>query len=316
MDQRQSEIQAMIDTARRDGFQVSMITLTAPHGHYLSADTFLGSTRYRTGISGAVALLKQRSLWREHIENYVSAAEWTYGRQNGYHYHFHLLVAHSEPLDVGAWFDAWSDCCADAGLSRPSPRHGVTVQNATNAAAYMAKWSVVSEAVGGNHKRAKNGNLSRAELESAAIEGHGWACRALKTINRLTYRRRTHSFSRAWSKLRARYARRIVNHGNLAEQSQEFGDFVQLAAEAGISQVYKSGLVLRPQRTQAQRAAKYLWARSSSKIQTASGLRRDYEAQQFIRLVRRDPVPTDKPVRPGPPPEQFTRALAWLGITE
>jgi hypothetical protein len=269
MSDRTSEIQALIDWSRARGYQVSMVTLTAPHGKWLSAPDFVGSARLRTGIVGAVTRLRERALWRRQVIEYVSTQEYTYGRSNGIHYHYHLLVVHQDDLDSRAWLSSWQRACKDAGLRQPSAAHGFTAQPATNAAAYMAKWGVAAENAGGLHKRAANGNYSQAELEAAALSGHCWAGAALRTINRLCFRRRVHTFSRGFSQLRRRFSKRLVHLGHVKDV-----EVVQGAIECNVPlhEIYRSRLVQRPDRTLKQKAARYDWALGSDRFKTAQKL--------------------------------------------
>lgn len=269
MSQRVSEIQALIDWSRAKGYQVSMVTLTAPHGKWMSPADFLGSVRLRTGIVGAVARLRERSTWKKSVVEYVSTQEYTYGRVNGLHYHFHLLVVHSDDLNKSAWLRAWQKACVDSGLRAPSAAYGLTVQPATNAASYMAKWGVAAENAGGLHKRAANGNYSQVELESAVLRGETWAGPALRKINKLTYRRRVHTFSRGFAKLRQTVKRKLRPLGHVKDV-----EVIQGAIESGVTlgEMYKSGLVSRPVQTLEHAAKKHDWAIMGDLFGTARGL--------------------------------------------
>jgi hypothetical protein len=77
--------------------EVSMITFTAPHVWGDTLDQMLGNTKSRQGMRGAIALLKQRQLWKADAEHFVSGLEITHGR-NGWHCHFHVLVFHTHKL--------------------------------------------------------------------------------------------------------------------------------------------------------------------------------------------------------------------------
>lgn len=204
---RSTEIQYCIDRylAQSPVNWVSMLTLTAPHYVSWSLARFLGSTKSRQGIRGAVALLKERKSWARTIEHFVSGLEITYG-QNGWHAHFHILVFHSSPLDTDSWISDWQSACLDAGLGRPSPKFGLTIQSGTNAARYISKWSLASEAVGGSHhKIAKKGGLSIGQIEQLAAAGDNFAQRKLLVYNKTTLRARWHNFSRSLSAWRKEY---------------------------------------------------------------------------------------------------------------
>jgi len=96
------------------------------------------------------------------IEGTIRAVEVTHGDLNGFHPHFHVLMFSSRPLgsEVIEYFyrPLWQDCCVKAGLPRPSDLHGLTVQSAEKAAAYVAKglWGLPQEMTKGHQKTAKS----------------------------------------------------------------------------------------------------------------------------------------------------------------
>ena len=147
-----------------------MLTLTAPHTPDHSLPRLLGSTKKRLGLSGAVALLKERALWKKDVVHYVSGQETTQG-SNGWHPHYHLLIFHLGDLDVEKWYQSWAKACKDAGLGRPSRMHGLTLQPAESAAGYMAKWGLASESTGAHVKDAKHGNRAIWDIEQSAASG-------------------------------------------------------------------------------------------------------------------------------------------------
>ena len=200
MSDRRDDIQYRIDwwLSRSPLNQVSMLTLTAPHTADHSLSRFLGSTKARTGISGAVALLRESAVWKRFVREYVSGQETTVGR-NGWHVHYHVLIFHVGELDQDAFFSTWRRCCLQAGLGAPSRVHGLTLQPAENAAAYMAKWGVAAEQTGAHVKDAKHGNRSISRLESAAARGNRSSRHLLKQFYAAMSRRRVHTFSRGLS---------------------------------------------------------------------------------------------------------------------
>lgn len=198
MSRRADEIKYCIDQwmAEAPGNQVSMITFTAPHYRADFLEDLLGDIKTRTGIRGAMALSKQRGLWRRKVKHYVCGLEITQGR-NGWHCHFHILVFHEADLDLEEWYQSWRRACLQAGLPAPSKEHGLVIQSAESAAKYMAKWSIASEATGGNHKAGKNGNRAIFQIEQAAAADDVEAQYLLIEYNNKTLRARWHTFSRS-----------------------------------------------------------------------------------------------------------------------
>lgn len=223
MARRQSEIQACIDwwLSSPLGLKVSMLTLTAPHSADHSLRRFQGSTKARRGIAGALARLKERALWKRDVVEFISGMETTKG-PNGWHLHYHVLVFHVGELDQGEWFRSWAQACRDAGLGRPSRAHGITIQPAESAAAYMAKWGVASEVTGAHVKDAKHGNQTIAALELKAAEGDSGARAELKKYFRAMRGKKVHTFSRGLSPVRLRHglmARPVQAHYLLDQAS-------------------------------------------------------------------------------------------------
>jgi len=216
MSERQLEIQHLIDRWREQGplHQVSMLTLTVRHHAHHSIDFLLGDTDERTGIRGAVALLKQRKAWRRLVDAYVCGFDATDG-DNSAHLHYHVLIFHKGQLRqddyLRSWTTpagetrevwtnrelalAWIQAVSDAGLPAPDYEFCCTVQPAESAAAYMAKWSVISEVTGSHYKQAKGGNHTLAELETRAAGGCMKSYLRLTRYHRAMVRVRWHTFS-------------------------------------------------------------------------------------------------------------------------
>lgn len=206
MAQRKDEIQTAIDQWRSYSLmhQVSMITLTVPHALRHSLKRLLGKTKTRDGLAGAVARLKERATWKRDVDEFVSGFEITEGK-NGPHPHFHILIFHTRPLDLNAWYESWAKACTDSGLGTPSRAHGLTVQPAESAAGYMAKWGISSEITGQHVKEAKHGNHSIFELEQLAAQGDKAARNRLKQYLWAMKRKRVHTFSRGLAAIRTRH---------------------------------------------------------------------------------------------------------------
>jgi hypothetical protein len=117
----------------------------------------------------------------------IRALEVTWGRENGWHVHFHVLLflkvleANSEYARrrlqlsrewLNEWFNAfcapgiekailplWQKACVDAGMDEPN-EHGVRIQNGFDAGAYASKWGRALEMTKGHVKKGRPGRYT------------------------------------------------------------------------------------------------------------------------------------------------------------
>lgn len=110
---------------------------------------------------------------------FVSGAEITWGKANGWHYHRHPLFFFDRPLteDDRKNFEArsarwWQECVVSemGERHRPSLERGVTVKR-MNREDYISKLGLEVSDVG--TKQTKNGNLTPWGLQQSAASGHG-----------------------------------------------------------------------------------------------------------------------------------------------
>lgn len=217
MVKRKHEVQAILDYWRKNFKTVSMLTFTAPHYASIEPSDFFGSTRLRTGLSGAIALLKQSQWWKKNVKGYVSVLESTFGAKNGVHSHYHVVVATDALITESEIYlsSLWQEICLRAGLGKPSLSRGLTIQNASKVAEYISKWSIESEMAGSHVKDAKNGNITLSQLENLASEGHPWARDMLKSYYSFMYRRRNITYSRNLSAVRQEYKDQVESSWSL-----------------------------------------------------------------------------------------------------
>jgi hypothetical protein len=187
-ERRRMEIQSAISAWQALGGSVALLTLT--HGHtqgdrladlvqaeQKALDRFFGCREGRSLMA---------ALWRR---GHIRAWEVTHGRRrelnNGWHPHFHILLFldyhHSDLGQFEDWaFQVWHSACRLAGLPLPNRRYGVTLEDGSKAAAYVAKigqedariptWGLDAEMTKGHTKRAKDGETPFDFLRSCLAD--------------------------------------------------------------------------------------------------------------------------------------------------
>ena len=174
MQGRADELRQVEENFKADGGHTFMLTLTAPHYKGQSLRKTLGTHKDKTGITGAMARLRQQRAWKAFKQDigYIAdcrALEITTGR-NGWHPHLHMIIYTHDPVNTQAventLLPLWSDCCEKAGLDRPN-HHGVKANKGVSE--YLAKWGAASELSSDTTKAAKNGNRTISELEAIML---------------------------------------------------------------------------------------------------------------------------------------------------
>lgn len=191
---RCEEIQACVEQwhSWASGFRISLLELGGGSG--MALKSLLGTTKSRMGLLGALARLKERSLWKRQVNEFVSRLEITYG-PDGWCVGCQVLVFHTVPLEEAHWRETWIQACLDAGLVcgevdlRFSPAPPVTVYLADDRhPTHQTIW----------------------DLEQRAFQGDFQAQHLLQEYYLTVERTRVHSFSQGLSPLIR------------AEQSQDF----------------------------------------------------------------------------------------------
>lgn len=98
----------------------------------------------------------------------IVATEVTWGEQNGWHPHYHMILffdheINEQGLQTFLAFQ-WQEACIKAGLKAPDLIHGVDVRNGTYAAEYVSKWGLEEEVTKGHLKKGLNGSLTPFDL--------------------------------------------------------------------------------------------------------------------------------------------------------
>ena len=107
----------------------------------------------------------------------IVATEVTWGEQNGWHPHYHMILFFDHEINAQGLqtFLAlqWQEACIKAGLKAPDLIHGVDVRNGTYAAEYVSKWGLEEEVTKGHLKKGLNGSLTPFDLlRGASTNNH------------------------------------------------------------------------------------------------------------------------------------------------
>ena len=107
----------------------------------------------------------------------IVATEVTWGEQNGWHPHYHMILFFDHEINHQGLqtFLAlqWQEVCIKAGLKAPDLIHGVDVRNGTYAAEYVSKWGLEEEVTKGHLKKGLNGSLTPFDLlRGASTNNH------------------------------------------------------------------------------------------------------------------------------------------------
>ncbi len=174
-ERRRQEVQQAIDAALARGNGVYLVTLTFPH----RLEQPVGELRDK--MAKATGRLRSGRRYKE-LKNCfgmfgeIRALEVTRSGFNGWHLHQHVLIFTQHPLpDLTRFrrklYVLWATACKKAGLNLPSYQHGVDVQGATHAAAYVAKWGFADELGKAHWKRAAGDHYTPWELLARATAG-------------------------------------------------------------------------------------------------------------------------------------------------
>ena len=107
----------------------------------------------------------------------IVATEVTWGQDNGWHPHYHMIFFFDHEIDAKGLQSylalEWKDACIKAGLKAPDLIHGVDVRNGTYAAQYVSKWGLEEEVTKGHLKKGLNGSLTPFDLlRGASTNNH------------------------------------------------------------------------------------------------------------------------------------------------
>lgn len=177
-ERRRLELKQAIEAAKVKGFGVYFVTLTIPHGVGDDLRQLLAN------LSTSLKRLSQDQHFRRikkrlgiEIEGFIRAHEVTYGQQNGWHPHFHMIVftpdrSLSCSVLQQAYSEGWRSACVKSGLPEPDSDRGCTVQDGSFAANYVSKWGIEDEMTKSHTKQGKRNGLTPWGLLRAVLDGN------------------------------------------------------------------------------------------------------------------------------------------------
>lgn len=179
---RKKELAEALIESRKNGFYVSMLTLTVPH---YAGDDLRGLLKK---MSNAKHKLWSNRDSREYFSEifglvgHITATEVKYSDQNGWHPHYHILlvskkkIADEDVLIQDELYDFWQDKCMKSGLGKPSRKHGLDLKTGSRdevLADYISKWGLAEEMTQSHQKIGKRNRQSLTVweiLELASME--------------------------------------------------------------------------------------------------------------------------------------------------
>lgn len=170
-ERRRMELVGALESAKSQGLQVKLLTLTVPHGIGDDVTTLLTAIKkaWKATTSNRAGKAVRKLLG---VRGTIRALEVTYG-QNGFHPHLHVLLfleQHASNSAVHCLFaPLWQDACVKAGLPRPSDAHGCRVDDGSKAAAYASKWGLESEMTKSHTKKGKEGGMTPWDFLRAVL---------------------------------------------------------------------------------------------------------------------------------------------------
>ena len=180
---RASELRFMLDMWQQSGKGVIFVTNTIRH-HFdddlqLLLDALFGVVWHRYATHRAYKTLRKEIGYLGRVRS----VEVTYGK-NGWHPHIHeIWLIEKQPtlaelkLIQTKLFKVWNTTLCNAGMLPVTKEHGLTVQNGTNAAEYVAKfgrmpkWDLNSELAKSHLKRGKLNSYTPFDLLKKSLHG-------------------------------------------------------------------------------------------------------------------------------------------------
>jgi hypothetical protein len=144
---RRLELQQAKEEWLKQGGHVYMLTLTTPHYSFTDLrqliDQQANALRYFWGGRGGEQLKDDLRYVGQ-----IRAFEVTYGDENGFHPHYHVLLFTKVNLEDDRLYVSfakrfakrWEESCLKSGLGKPSEEHGCQLQDGSSAFEYINKY--------------------------------------------------------------------------------------------------------------------------------------------------------------------------------
>jgi hypothetical protein len=173
---RAAELRAALTNWATNGHAATLVTITVPHDLADPLSRLVEAERvaWKHVTAGAAW---QRLKRRLGIIGHIMALEFTWGDQNGWHPHYHVLLVHDEDLDAAAVVALHrhiqarlAAACGDSGLREPDQLHAVRIDanvSGTAAGAYLAKggnWTLAEEMTRGDLKTSRTGSRTPFQI--------------------------------------------------------------------------------------------------------------------------------------------------------
>jgi Replication protein len=173
---RADELHDALSLCQEAGHAASLVTITVPHDLHDSLSRLVDAQRaaWKRITAGAAW---QRLKRRLGIAGHIIALEFTWGDENGWHPHYHVLLVHGQDLEaVGIAklhahiHSGLAASCQDYGLRRPDQLHAARIDpnvSAIAAGAYIAKggnWTAAEEMTRGDLKTSRTGSRTPFQI--------------------------------------------------------------------------------------------------------------------------------------------------------
>lgn len=180
-ERRRVELEASTAIHKATGGGLALLTLTNSHSRADRLSDLLNAQ--------AVALKRfwndrasRRLFERLGVIGLVRAVEVTWGKANGWHPHYHILLFLDSPRSAAQLTairlelaQRWIDCCKAAGLPLPDLEHGADIRGAEWAARYASKWGLEQEVTKGHIKKGRGDRATPWDLLRRAFSGDSHA---------------------------------------------------------------------------------------------------------------------------------------------
>ncbi len=173
---RAAELREALEAWETSGHAASLVTITVPHDLDDPLSKLVDAERaaWKHVTAGAAW---QRLKRRLGIAGHIIALEFTWGDENGWHPHYHVLLVHDQDLnaaDIVALHahihSRLSVSCGDYGLRQPDHLHAVRIDanvSGTSAGRYIAKggdWTPAEEMTRGDLKTGRTGSRTPFQI--------------------------------------------------------------------------------------------------------------------------------------------------------